>query len=123
MLRNHKLSLSISEVAWNKFAEMLAYKAGNVSKLVVRVNPRNTTQRCSRCGGIVKKSLAVRTHRCPYCGLELDRDYNSAPDVLKLGLEKLPQGLREVTPVEIGPLRELEPIPASLIVEAGSLLR
>jgi putative transposase len=122
MLRNHKLSSSISDVAWNKFAEMLAYKAENAGKLVVRVDPRNTTQRCSRCGRIVKKSLAVRTHRCPYCGLELDRDYNSAIDILKLGLEKLPQGLGEFTPVEIGPLRELETIPASLIVEAGSHL-
>ena len=72
--------------------------------------------------GAIKKSLAVRIHRCPYCGLELDRDYNSAIDILKLGLEKIPQGLREFTPVEIGPLRELETIPASLIVEAGSHL-
>jgi putative transposase len=122
MLRNHKLSSSISDVAWSKFVEMLAYKAGNAGKVVVRVGPRNTTQRCSRCGRIAKKSLVVRTHRCPYCGLELDRDYNSAIDILKLGLEKLPQGLREFTPVELGPLRELEPIPASLIVEAGSHL-
>jgi putative transposase len=122
MLRNHKLSSSISDVAWSKFAEMLAYKAENAGKLIVRVDPRNTTQRCSRCGGLVKKSLAVRTHRYPYCGLELDRDYNSAIDILKLGLEKIPQGLREFTPVEIGPLRELETIPASLIVEAGSHL-
>jgi putative transposase len=122
MVRNHKLSSSISDVAWNKFAEMLAYKAGNAGKLVVRVDPRNTTQRCSRCGRLVKKGLAERTHRCPSCGLELDRDYNSAINILKLGLEKLPQGLREVKPVEIGPLRELETIPASLIVEAGSHL-
>jgi putative transposase len=122
MVRNHKLSSSISDVAWNKFTQMLAYKAGNAGKVVVRVNPRNTTQRCSRCGGIVKKGLAERTHKCPSCGLELDRDYNSAIDILKSGLEKLPQGLREFTPVEIGPLRELEPIPASSIVEAGSHL-
>jgi putative transposase len=122
MLRNHKLSSSISDVAWNKFAEMLAYKAENACKLVVRVSPRNTTQRCSRCGRLVKKGLAERTHRCPSCGLELDRDYNSAIDILKSGLEKIPQGLREFTPVEIGPLRELETIPASSIVEAGSHL-
>jgi putative transposase len=121
-LRNPHLSSSISDVAWNKFAEMLAYKAENAGKLVLKVDPRNTTQRCSRCGRLVKKSLAVRIHRCPYCRLELDRDYNSAIDILKLGLEKLPQGLREFTPVEIGPLRELEPIPASSIVEAGSHL-
>jgi putative transposase len=123
MLRNPHLSSSISEVAWYKFTQMLAYKADNAGKLVVRVSPRNTTQRCSRCNRLVKKSLAVRIHRCPYCGLELDRDYNSAIDILKLGLEKIPQGLREFTPVELGPLRKLEPIPASSIVETGNPLR
>jgi putative transposase len=122
MLRNHKLSSSISDAAWNKFGEMLSYKAENAGKLVVRVNPKNTTQRCSRCGGIVKKSLAVRIHKCPYCGLEIDRDYNFALDILKSGLKKLPQGLRKFTPVKIGPLQKLEPIPASSIVEAGSHL-
>jgi putative transposase len=122
MARNHHLSSSISDVAWNKFAQMLSYKAENAGRIVIKVDPRNTSQRCSGCGRIIKKSLAVRTHRCPYCGLELDRDYNSARDKLKLGLEKLPQGLREFTPVELEPLQELETIPASLIVEAGSHL-
>jgi putative transposase len=120
MVKNHHLSSSISDVSWSTFAQMLAYKAENAGRIVVKVDPRNTSQRCSRCGRIVKKSLAVRTHRCPSCGLELNRDYNSARDILKSGLEKLPQGLREFKPVELGPLRELETIPASSIVEAGS---
>ncbi len=32
----------------------------------------------SRCPERVLKSLSVRTHVCPRCGLVLDRDYNSA---------------------------------------------
>jgi putative transposase len=120
MVKNHHLAQSISDVAWSTFNQMLSYKAENAGKIVVKVNPRNTTQRCSGCGRIVKKSLAVRTHKCPYCGLVAHRDYNSAIDILKSGLEKIPQGLREFTPVELGPLRKLETISASLIVEAGS---
>jgi putative transposase len=120
MVKNHHLSSSISDVSWSTFAQMLAYKAENAGRIVIKVDPRNTTRRCSRCGGIVKKSLAVRTNKCPYCGLVARRDYNSARDILKLGLEKLPQGLWEFTHVEIEPLRELKPIFASLIIEAGS---
>ena len=42
----------------------------------------NTTQLCSRCGKLVPKTLATRIHRCPYCGLVLARDHNSAITIL-----------------------------------------
>ncbi|WP_412101851.1 zinc ribbon domain-containing protein, partial [Paenibacillus larvae] len=29
-----------------------------------RVDPRHTSQLCSSCGSIVKKTLSVRVHRC-----------------------------------------------------------
>src|SRR5262249_6711253 len=35
------------------------------------------SQVCSGCGRLVRKSLAVRTHICPRCGLILDRDHNA----------------------------------------------
>ena len=55
------------------------------------------------------KNLAVRIHRCNKCNLVIDRDYNASINILQKGLDifgigldmKLPQGLREVTPVEI----------------------
>jgi len=82
------------------------------------VNPKGTTQECFRCRKEVKKSLSVRIHKCPYCGLEIDRDYNSSFVVLKRGLEVLGQGLSEFTPVEIEPLpREIS---ACSVVESGS---
>jgi Transposase and inactivated derivatives len=68
-------------------------------------------------------SLSDRTFRCPECGAEADRDINASRNILRRGLEKLPQGLREVTPVEIGPLQKLETISASSIIETGSLFQ
>jgi transposase len=50
------------------------------------VNPRNTSQLCSRCGVAVKKNLRVRVHVCPHCGLILDRDVNAARNVLAFAL-------------------------------------
>ena len=76
---------------------MLAYK----SKLMMEVKSQNTSISCSRCGNKVPKSLAVRTHRCNICGLVIDRDYNASLNIKQRGLLLLPQGLREVTPVEI----------------------
>lgn len=101
MVKNHRLARDILDAGWGTFLNMLDYKC----KMLVEVTARNTTVDCSRCGNAVPKSLAVRIHRCNECGLVLDRDYNASINILKKGLNifnyKLPQELREVTPVEI----------------------
>ncbi len=51
------------------------------------MNPRNTTQMCSRCGEKVEKTLSDRVHECPYCGLVMDRDENAALNILARGRE------------------------------------
>lgn len=99
MVQNHRLARNILDSGWGIFSNMLDYKT-----VLIEVPAKNTTIRCSRCSNLVPKSLAVRTHRCDVCGLVLDRDHNAAINILKKGLEifnKLPQELREVTPVEI----------------------
>ena len=54
--------------------------------------PQWTSQDCSRCGMPVLKSLSERTHRCPRCGLVLDRDHNAALNILQGGLETVGRG-------------------------------
>ena len=85
MVKNHHLAKSISDASWSKFAEYTTYKAESAGKSVVFVNPRNTSQTCSGCGIIVKKALSVRVHKCPDCGLVLDRDINAAINILRAG--------------------------------------
>lgn len=109
---------NIMDSSWNRFIQFLSYKAESAGKVVVEVSSRGTTQECSRCGKEVKKTLTVRTHKCPYCGLEINRDYNSSIVVLKRGLEELGMGQTEVTPVETEPL--LREISACSVIEAGS---
>ena len=55
---------------------------------VILVNPSGTSQKCSRCGEMVSKSLSERVHQCLKCGLTLDRDINVAKNILKVGLER-----------------------------------
>lgn len=86
MVKNHHLAKSIQDSGWGMFFDILAYKAEDAGKQVVKVNPHNTSQMCSGCGHIVKKTLAVRIHKCPHCGLELDRDINAARNILATAL-------------------------------------
>jgi len=89
MLQNHRVAKSISDAAWKQLIRYTTYKAENAGRVVVWVDPRNTSKRCSDCGRMVQKSLSVRVHACPVCGLVLDRDENAANNILRLGLESL----------------------------------
>ena len=86
MLDNHFLAKSISDAAWNIFVRFLTYKAEEAGRSLIFVDPAYTSQICSDCGAIVKKSLSTRTHRCE-CGLTLGRDHNAALNILRLGTQ------------------------------------
>jgi len=95
MVRNRNLAGKIHDASWGKFLQMLAYKAENAGRQLVRVNPRGTSQE--------------------YRYGKLDRDYNASLNILERGLSGLG---RPFEPVEVKPL--LVEIPASNIIETGS---
>jgi putative transposase len=81
MVKNRHLSMSIQDASWGLFFELLEYKAAEAGRQLVKVNPRGTSQKCSGCGEIVPKTLAVRIHSCKACGLDIDRDENAARNI------------------------------------------
>ena len=85
MVRNHCLAKSISDAGWYQFRVWLEYFGKVFGRATVAVNPAYTSQECSSCGVIVKKSLSTRTHVCQ-CGCVLDRDENAAINILNKGL-------------------------------------
>ena len=68
MLKNHRLAKSIADAGWGQFVEVLRAKAESAGRVVVAVDPRETSQECSGCGRNVPKELSERWHSCPYCG-------------------------------------------------------
>jgi putative transposase len=86
MVKNRKLSKSISDAAWTAFRNWVEYFGKVFGVATVAVAPHYTSQNCSSCGKVAKKSLSERTHICPHCGFVLDRDWNAARNILELGL-------------------------------------
>jgi putative transposase len=86
MVRNRKVAKSIHDAGWGIFLQWLNYYALLHTIKVIAVAPQYTSQKCSDCGTLVKKSLSVRTHICPTCGLVMDRDQNAALNILEKAL-------------------------------------
>lgn len=89
MVKNRKLSKSIFDAGWGMFRSFLDYKCEKNGGLLIKVEPAYTSQDCSCCGHRVKKSLSVRTHICPKCGVVICRDQNAAINIEQKGLETL----------------------------------
>ena len=73
-------------------------KAECAGKRVIEVDPRGTSQMCSRCGAEAKKKLDVRIHMCPCCGLTVDRDVNAAINILHRGWTGHPVPAKDESP-------------------------
>src|SRR6266550_3576595 len=86
MVRNHHLAKSIHDAAWGTFISWVKAYGLMHNVPIIAVAPHFTSQDCSACGAMVKKSLSVRTHICPSCGVVLDRDQNAALNILAKAL-------------------------------------
>ncbi len=64
------------------FTQMLTYKCQLYGKELILENERNTSKACSGCGNVQAMPLWKRTYCCTNCGLVMDRDANSAVNIL-----------------------------------------
>ncbi|HEY1391446.1 MAG TPA: transposase [Ktedonobacterales bacterium] len=74
-----------------RFVQMLEYKCQHAGKALHRIDERYTSKECSACGRRQDMPLWKRTYRCgnPQCGLVMDRDENSAINILQRFLARL----------------------------------
>ena len=85
LVKNRKLSQSISDAGWSQFRKWVEYFGSKFGKITVAVPPHYTSQDCPNCKVRVQKSLSTRTHICK-CGYIEDRDIAASINILKKGL-------------------------------------
>jgi putative transposase len=84
MLKNSRLSHSISQIAWSKLVDMIKYKTEWHDKIMIQVNRFFPSSKlCNHCG--CKYEALTLNHRiwtCPKCSSIHDRDINAAVNIL-----------------------------------------
>jgi len=79
------LAKSILDAGWGYLVQRLTHKAASAGRVVVLVDARYTSKRCSGCGALFAGlTLKDRWVVCA-CGLSLDRDHNAAINILNRG--------------------------------------
>jgi putative transposase len=90
--RNKHLNRAVyNEWGLSTFMQMLQYKCVRYGKALILIDERDTSKTCSGCGHMQAMPLWKRTYRCPNedCRLVMDRDENSAVNILKRSLARL----------------------------------
>lgn len=84
MIKNKKLSHSISQISWTKLVDMIKYKTEWYDKIMIHVDRFfPSSQLCNHCNYKNKDlKLNHRTWTCPNCGNTHDRDTNAAINIL-----------------------------------------
>lgn len=77
-LASGMLSKHVLNACWGRFVVCLTYKAEEAGRVLVKVDPRGTSQECPACGRIAPKKLSEREHHCSGCGLRCHRDHAAA---------------------------------------------
>ncbi len=78
------------------FTQMLVYKCQLYGKDLQFLDERHTSQMCSGCGSLQPMPLYKRTYCCGTCAMVMDRDENSAHNILNRYLARLePHTLHE----------------------------
>ncbi len=81
--RNKHLNRAVyNEWGLYTFLQMLTYKCQLYGKDLQFLDERNTSKTCSGCGHLQAMPLWKRTYCCTECGLVMDRDDNSAVNIL-----------------------------------------
>jgi len=77
------LNRSILQQSWGKFFELIEYKLKRNGGELIKVDPKHTSQKCSKCGHISKENrLKQEQFICKSCGNTLNADYNASINIL-----------------------------------------
>lgn len=84
-----KFNRMLGSWSYGQLLTLLKYKAEAAGKMVIEVDPRYTSQRCSKCGYEHKGNRKGLRFKCKRCGFELNADLNASRNIAQLGTSEL----------------------------------
>lgn len=84
---NPKINRRLSSWPRRKLHQIIEYKAEWEGISVIKLNPRNSSRTCPRCGSI-KKSRLGKIFKRKQCGWQIDRQINAGINLLQTAVSK-----------------------------------
>jgi putative transposase len=81
------LNRSISEAGWGEIIMKIDYLAAKPGQIVIKVNPKHSSQKCRNCGNIDKSNRDCEKFICVECGHHEHADIGAAKTIRDRVLE------------------------------------
>ncbi len=84
----NRFNKKLGNWSFRQFETYLHYNLEFLGKLLIKVNPKYTSQMCSKsgCNHIEKANRHGSVFKCKKCGYELHSDLNASRNIVKLGI-------------------------------------
>jgi putative transposase len=79
--RKRGLNRSISDASWSELVLKIEYLAAKHGKVVIKVNPKHTSQKCQNCGHVDANNRNEEKFICTNCGFMSHADINAAKNI------------------------------------------
>jgi putative transposase len=79
--RKKGLNRSISDASWSDLILKIEYLAAKHGKVVIKVNPKHTSQKCQNCGHVDALNRDEEKFICTNCGFFAHADINAAKNI------------------------------------------
>ena len=99
--------------SFHELQTFIEYKAMELGKTVVLVNPRHTSQACSRCGYVNRGNRQGSKFKCLNCGFELNADLDASRNIGVIGRSEYLR-LKDVNQPIVAPSGSYKPTPSGV---------
>jgi IS605 OrfB family transposase len=87
--KGKKFNRKLGNWSYYQLGNFIQYKAEELGKTVIKVNPKHTSQKCSKCEHTEKTNRKGSRFKCKKCGFELNADLNASRNIASLGKSQI----------------------------------
>jgi len=87
--KGKRFNKKLGNWSYYQLGNFIQYKAEELGKTVIKVNPKHTSQKCSKCEHSEKTNRKGSRFKCKKCGFELNADLNASRNIASLGKSQI----------------------------------
>lgn len=87
--KGKRFNKKLGNWSYHQLGNFVGYKAEELEKTIIKVNPRYTSQTCSKCGNAERSNRNGNLFKCGKCNFQLNADLNASRNIANSGISQI----------------------------------